>query len=72
MNTRLFQIAQKKKLWNKYDPINLFLESYNYDNWFKNEDSTDATSRKSDKKESVDLPDMPPLEGDEEEVKEEK
>ena len=42
---------------NKYDPINLFLETYNCDNWFENE-------------ESVDLSDMPPLEGDEEEVKE--
>ena len=49
--------AQKRKLGNKYDPINLFLETYNYDNWFENE-------------ESVDLSDMPPLEGDEEEVKE--
>ena len=38
--------AQKRKLGNKYDPINLFLETYNYDAWFENERSTDTTSRK--------------------------
>ena len=46
------------------DPVNLFLETYNYDDWFKNEESTA-------KKESIDLSDTPPLVGDEE-VKEEK
>ena len=51
---------------NKYDPINLFLvDTYNHDDCFKNEKSTDTT-RNSDKAES----DMPPLEGDKEEVKE--
>ena len=30
----------KKQLGNKYDPINLFLETYNYDVWFENEKST--------------------------------
>ena len=55
----------------EYDPINLFLETYNYNVWFENEEWTDTTSRKSDKKESVDLFDMPPLTGDEE-AKEEK
>ena len=60
--------AQKRNLGNKYDNINLFLETYNYV-WFENEESADMT-RKSDKKESVDLSDMPPLQGDEEEVKE--
>ena len=49
----------------KYDPDNLFCETYNYDDWFENEESTDIT-RESDKEES----DMPPLEGDEIEVKE--
>ena len=57
--------AQKRKLGNKYDPINLFFETHNYDVWFENEESVD-TPRKSDKKESADLSDMPPLEGDEE------
>ena len=27
---------KKRKLGNKYDPINLFLETYNYDDWFEN------------------------------------
>ena len=50
----------------KYDPINLFfVDTYNHDDCFKNEKSTDTT-RNSDKAES----DMPPLEGDKEEVKE--
>ena len=61
--------AQKGELGNKYDPINLFLETYNYHVWFENEESADM-ARKSDKKESVDLCDIPPLEGDEEEVTE--
>ena len=55
----------KSKLGNKYDPVNLFLiDTYNYDNWFKNEELADTT-RKNDKEESVDLSDMPLLEGDE-------
>ena len=49
---------------NKYGPINLILETYNYNIWFENEESDDTTSRKSD------LSDMPPIEGDKEEVKE--
>ena len=53
-------------LGNKYNPINLFFESYNYDFWFENEESTVITSRKSDKEESIDVSDMSPLEGDEE------
>ena len=35
--------AQKRKLGCKYNPINLFLETYNYDMWFENEESTEAT-----------------------------
>ena len=64
MDTRLFQML-KKELGDKYNLINLFLETYNYDVWFKNEEWTDTTQRKSDTKESVDLSDMHPLEGDE-------
>ena len=44
---------------NKYDPINSFLEAYNYDVWFESEESSDAT--KTDEK-STDLPPMLPLE----------
>ena len=54
-----------KRLGNKYDPVNLFPETYNYDVWFENEESV-GTTRKSDRKESVDLSGMPPLEGNEE------
>ena len=61
--------GKKGKLGNKYDPINLFLETYNYNVWFENEESSDAT--KTDEK-STDLPPMPPLESDEEEAKERK
>ena len=43
----------------KYKPKKLFFETYNYDDWPENEELTD-------KEESVDLSDMPPLEGDEE------
>ena len=38
--------AKKRKLGNKYDPINLFLEAYNYDIEFENEESTNTTSKK--------------------------
>ena len=38
--------AKKRKLGNKYDPINLFLEAYNYDVEFENEESTNTTSKK--------------------------
>ena len=52
--------VEKRKVGNKYDPKNLFLEGYDY------------SVRSEDKKELTDIPPMPPLEGDEEEVKEEK
>ena len=48
---------------NKYGPINLFREQYNYDIWFENKESANITSRKSDKEESVNLSEMPTLEG---------
>ena len=76
INTWLLQIIRKRRLGNKYDPINLFLETYDYDAWFENKESTDTTrkrdkeestdrTRKSDKEQSVDLSDMPPLEANE-------
>ena len=44
------------KMEPKYDPNNLFLETYNYVDWFENEELTDTT-RKSDKEKFVDLSD---------------
>ena len=41
--------AQRRKLSNKSDPINLFLETNDYDVWYGNEESPDAT-RKCDMK----------------------
>ena len=46
-------------LVNKYDPIHLFIDAYNYYVWFENEQSTDTSSRKSGKEKSVDLSEMP-------------
>ena len=69
INSWLFQTVKKGKLGNKQDLVHLFLfDTHDYDNWYENEDLVD-TKRKSDKKESVDLTDMPPLEGDKEEGK---
>ena len=31
--------ARKRELGNKYDPINLFLETHNYNTWFENDES---------------------------------
>ena len=67
MNTRQWIHDKKRKLGNKYDPINLFIEKYNYDVWLESEESPNTT--KTDEK-STDLPPMLPLEGDDEEVKE--
>ena len=55
--------AEKRKLDNKYNGQDLFLEGYDYSVF--SEESTD-------KEESTNIPSMPPQEGDEEEVKEEK
>ena len=51
--------AKRSKIDPKYDPINLFLQKYSYDDWLENEELTDTTKS--------DLPPMTPLEGDEEE-----
>ena len=32
--------VQKRELGNKYDPINSFFETHNYDVWFENKEST--------------------------------
>ena len=54
-----FSDAKKRKLSNEYDSTNFFLETYNYDVWFENDESTDT-------KTNSDLPRMPPTEDDEE------
>ena len=48
----------------KYDPERLFLEGYDYSVWSENKEES------TDKEESVELSDILPLEGDEEEVRE--
>ena len=58
-----FSDAKKGKLDDKYDPKELFLEGYDYSVWSENNEES------IDKEESTDVPLMPPLEGDEEEVK---
>ena len=70
MNTMNYQML-KEIIWspNKIMIIFFFLETYNYDGLFANEDSTDTT-RESDKGEPENSSNMPPPEGDEEEVKE--
>ena len=52
--------AERNKMNPKYYSNYLFLKTYNYIDWFKNKESTDAT-RKSDQEEYVDLSDMLPL-----------
>ena len=37
--------AKKRKLVNKYDPTNLFLEAFNYDASFEKEKSIDTTKK---------------------------
>ena len=69
MNIFYLSDAERKNMNNRYKPIKLFIEGYNYNDWYKNVESSDK-EKLSDKEELVDLSDMPPLEGDEEEVKE--
>ena len=67
---------KKSKLGNKYDPVNLFLvDVYDYNNWLKREEFTDKKEESTDnnrvicwlkKEDTVDLSDIPPLEGGEE------
>ena len=54
----------------KYDSKNLFFEGYDCSVWSENEEESLDKKESTDKEESVDLSDMPPLEGDEEEVRE--
>ena len=36
---------KKKKFGNKWDPVNLFLETYNYADWLKIEESANTTRK---------------------------
>lgn len=45
----------------KYDPVDLFIETCNYNVWFKNRESADTT--KNDRDGSLNLSDMLPIEG---------
>ena len=70
----------KEKVDKKYDPSNLFIKDYKYDKWYKNDEEksksqpeetiADKVKLRRQKAYDEDLSDMPPLEGDEEEVKE--
>ena len=58
--------SKRRKFGNKYDPINFFVETFNYDVQFENEKSTDTITRtdkveSTDKEEPVHLSDMAPL-----------
>ena len=57
--------AKRNTIKHKYDPKNIFLETYNFDIWFENEELSDTTI-KNDKEVSVGLSDVSPLESDEE------
>ena len=57
MNTRFSQVLKK----DKYDPVDLFIETCNYNVWFKNRKSADTT--KNDRDGSLNLSDMLPIEG---------
>ena len=56
--------AKKRRLGDKYNSEKLFLEGYDYIIWSENKKES------TDKEEPIDVPPMPPLEGDEEDVKE--
>ena len=56
--------AKRNNMEHKYDPDKLFLQTCNYDVWFKNEESSDKEEL-TDKEESTDLPTISALEGDE-------
>ena len=75
MNT-IITSKKQKKMDSKYITKKLCIKGYDYSVWTKNKeksiDEEESTNKKewSDKEESVAFSDMPPLGGDEEEVKE--
>ena len=50
----------------KYDPEKLFLEGYDYSMWSENKNESTDKEELTDKEESIDVCDMPTLEGDKE------
>ena len=54
--------VKKDKLYQKFKPINLKLKDYDYDRWF--------TEEEKELEDEEELHDLPPVEGDKEEVKE--
>ena len=64
MDTIIYHMPEHK-------PEKLLFEGYNYDDWYENVESIDKKEL-NDSEESADLSDMPPVEGDEEDVKEKK
>ena len=58
-----------KKMDSKYDLKILFLKGYDYCVWSENREKSTDKKGLTDKEKSVDLSDMLPLEGDEQDVK---
>ena len=53
-------VATRKKVNPEYNPDNLRLDRYEYENWY--EEESDDSKRKNEEKELDDLPPIPPLE----------
>ena len=73
-------MRKKEEMDKKYDHNNLFLKNYKYNEWYKKDEEkselqpeeaiAERVKLRRQKADDEDLSDMPPLEGDEEEVKE--
>ena len=61
MNIIIYQTQKEKKMNSTYKPKKLFIEEYNYGDWYENQESRDNEESE-----------MPPLEGDAEKVKKRK
>ena len=61
MNIIIYQTQKEKKMNSTYKPKKFFIEEYNYGDWYENQESRDNEESE-----------MPPLEGDAEEVKKRK
>ena len=67
-----FSDAKKRKLGHKYHAEKLFLEGYDCSVQWENKEESIGKEESTDKEESVDFSDMPPLEVDEEELRDRK
>ena len=56
--------TKKRKLSDKYDPEELFLEGCDYRMWSENKEESTDKEELIDIEESTDVPPMPELEGD--------